>query len=391
MKKTWFTLAILATVAVVFAGGMEMTSARLYKKQGEWLKSLQFYDTELQKNPTNGEAYFERGELLGEIAMDPGKSGLAQEIAGDATNPQRALIERMLSDFDKSKANADDKTAKRLAKKMNEITAEVWNTFYVNAVRHDSMVAYDKALEQADMAILLMPHDWRAFGLKAQILDKLEKPAEALNAWQSAHRYLSQSDWGKEKPEEYGQAMDIIHGRLLEGYYNSGQYDKTIEFADEVLKTRPGNPDAIQFKAFSLAQMASDTARNAHERDSLRAVAVAALNSARKDRPDYPPIVYTIGQFNLQLGDTVAAVAAFEDYLKLEPKDRDALFILGVIYLEGGSFINTEKARDKFKKITENDPDDGTAWINYGVALIRLGDNENGRKAIEKGKTLSSK
>jgi Flp pilus assembly protein TadD len=78
-----------------------------------------------------------------------------------------------------------------------------------------------------------------------------------------------------------------------------------------------------------------------------------------------------------------------EYYLKMEPADQDALFIVGVIYLEGGTFVNTEKARDIFKALTEHHPENAAAWTNYGVSLIRLGDNAGGKAAIEKGKAVS--
>jgi len=61
---------------------------------------------------------------------------------------------------------------------------------------------------------------------------------------------------------------------------------------------------------------------------------------------------------------------------------------MGVLYLEGGSHINTAKARDTFARIVELYPDHGPSWINYGIALIRLKDNVKGKEAIEKGKAL---
>ncbi|MBK6766852.1 MAG: tetratricopeptide repeat protein [bacterium] len=49
---------------------MELTSAKIYKKQGEFAKALEFYDQAVAKDPSDPEALFERGELLGEIAMN---------------------------------------------------------------------------------------------------------------------------------------------------------------------------------------------------------------------------------------------------------------------------------------------------------------------------------
>jgi tetratricopeptide (TPR) repeat protein len=162
------------------------------------------------------------------------KAGLAKELAGEVPNPQRALLERMLADFEKAKTNADDKTAKKLSKKMDSMISDTWNTIYIAAVRQDSLGAFDKAVEHADIAILVMPADWRAYGLKAQMLDKLERPDEALPVWELANTNIAKSDWAQERPNEYKQALEIIRGRLLEAT-TVESIRKTIVFADELL------------------------------------------------------------------------------------------------------------------------------------------------------------
>jgi Flp pilus assembly protein TadD len=75
----------------------------------------------------------------------------------------------------------------------------------------------------------------------------------------------------------------------------------------------------------------------------------------------------------------------------MKSDDKDILFVLGVLYLEGGSHTDNAKARDTFKKLTEVDPNDGPAWINYGVAMTRLGNTQDGVAAIKKGKALGEK
>ncbi len=389
MRKLGMALAVFALTSAALAGSMEMTSARLYKKQGELIKSLQFYNTELEKNPGNVEALFERGELLGEIAIDSGKVKMQAVASQDAADPQRALFEAMLADFNKVRSSADNKDAKKMGKKMNEMLNRFWATYYGAATKSDTLKNYDRALAQVDMALLFKPQDWRTEALQAQLFEKKEQTDKALEAWERAHQHLDASGLDKEKPEEYKQAAEVIHARLLEGYYNSGKYLKAIEYAEQMSKDDPTNSDAVQFKAFSLAQLATDTSISDQERDSLRAVAIEALNDAQKTSHDNATILYTIGQFSLQSSDTAAALKAFEEYLTKKPDDRDALFVVGVLYLEGGSYVNTEKARDRFKTLAETHPDDSAAWINYGIATIRLGDNVNGKKYIEKGKELS--
>jgi tetratricopeptide (TPR) repeat protein len=244
------------------------------------------------------------------------------------------------------------------------------------------------AIENLDMAIRLQPAKWNAYGLKAQICGKLDDRRASAENWRLALEKIEASNVAKDDPQAYRQAIEVIRANLLEQYYGMDQYDDAIRLADEILRVEPENTDAVQFKAFSLARKASDTTLTEEQRNAMKTQAITALESARTSRPDEPVILYYIGQFHLQLADTAQAIQAFQDYLKLDDADREVRFALGVIYLEGGSFANTTKARDEFAHLVAMDSTDAASWINYGIALIRLGDNVKGRQAIEKGKTL---
>lgn len=406
MKRTFVFAILLIAAGLAYAATMELTSARLYKKQGEWLKSWQFYNDAIKKEPGNLEAYFERGELLKDIVIDKSKSGLAKEIAGDSPKIEAELYKRILADFKEAQVfrkSGDDGVIKKLKKKIDIILEERWFSFYSEAVKEDSL--YTKAVENQasdadpkehltralaslDFAIMIDPELWNSYGLKAQIYAKLDNQEASAENWRIAMQKIEASDLAKKKPEDYQQAIDVIRGNLLDLYYSLERHDATIELANSILQKDAKNVDAIQFKAFSLARKASDTTLTVAQRDQMKADAIFALNAAREARPDEPVILYYIGQFHLQLGDTAKAVATFEDYLKVDSTDREVRFALGVIYLEGGSFTNTERARDEFAKLVEIDPNDGSAWINYGIALIRLGDNSKGKEYIEKGKAI---
>jgi Flp pilus assembly protein TadD len=409
MKKTILLLSTFAVAASLFAGSYELTNARLYRKQNEPIKALKYYDEEILKVPGDLEAQFERAELLGEIAMDSTKRDIALQITTDKSNPTRELLQKMVTGFadaQKAKAADDEKTVKKLKKKIDRILAEVWDVYYFKAVHDDSAYVkasegggkglesnamLESALKHLDIAIMLIPEKWNAHGLKAQILNKLDRMQESTDEWKLALKYIELSEMSKKDSENYQKAVGVIRENLLQNYYTLKQFDKTIEKADEILAKEPQDFFAIQLRAFALAEMASDTNLNQMQRNAYKLQAIKALNEAKTTRPDDAAIVYYIGQFHLQLGDTASSIAAFNDYLKIDSTDATVIFNLGVLYLEGGSFVNTEKARDTFKKLTHFHPDNAPAWINYGVALIRLGKNEEGRAAVEKGKALSGK
>jgi len=408
MKRTFIiTMAVLAIAGMAYSQGMELSSARLYKKQGEWMKSLDFFNQALEKDPAMLAAYFERGELYNEVASDTTEIEIAREMAGDVEHPQHVLYDRMLEDFRQAtteRTAKDASTIKKLRKRIERILQDRWNHSYFVAVRCDSL--YDHAVaagetepdpktllqqgvDELDLAVKFFPDKWNAYGLRAQILGKLKRHDEATTSWADALARIEESKMKKEQPEEYEQAVQVIRLNLLQGYYNLSRYRETVDLANQILEKDPNDLDALQFKAFAIAQLATDESIPKEERDRLKSEAIHALEAARAGRPDDPTILYYIGQFNLQLADTAAALAAFQEYLALEEKDREVLFALGVIYLEGGTFIDTPRARDIYAKLLEFFPDDAPSWTNYGIALIRLGQVDEGKAAIEKAKSLN--
>jgi Flp pilus assembly protein TadD len=88
------------------------------------------------------------------------------------------------------------------------------------------------------------------------------------------------------------------------------------------------------------------------------------------------------------MGDTAKAVACLSDLIAINPTDFEVVFQLGVIYLEGGRHADNNKAKELFGNATKNFPDNPVAWHNYGVALIRVGEIEEGKKALAKAKAL---
>lgn len=406
MKRAIFILALFMFSTIAAAGSMELTSARLYKKQGEWLKAMDFYNQNLEKDPSSLEGWFERGELEGMIALDSSKFDLADVIASEAENPQLELFHRMLSDFREAGISRTEKDAgivRKLKKKIDGFLSDAWDTFYFTAVRVDSLHQQaiesgttpqdahplaDRALTDLEIAILLLPDKWNAYGLKAQILDRLGETESAVEAWRKALTVIQSKEPTKKEQETYDQALRVIRSRLLQDLFNTEHYEETCIIADEILERDSTVFDAIQYKAFAIARLANREGISEEERTRLKQEAIEALQRARELNPEDEIIIFYIGQFNLQLGDTLGAITEFNNYLAIDSTDKDVLFALGVLYLEGGRFENTEKARDVFKKMTELYPENSAAWINYGIAEIRLGQTAIGREAVERGQAL---
>ncbi len=412
MKRAFVLISLLLVAGVTLAASMELTSARLYKKQGEWLKSIQFYADAVKKDPALLDAYFERGEMYMLIATDSSKADLAKQLVPDAADPQVALFKLMLADFDeakKSRTPKDESDAKKFAKKSDEHLQRLWIGFYATAVGADTVAGHFQeagkrdearqtwfnALSILDRAALVAPNRWNTYGFKAQIYGKLDSTEQSANYWQQTVARIEAADKAKQETDEYKQGLAIARENLLVDCYNLERRDCVLEQADALLAIDSTNINAVTLKANTLARMAADTARSLEQRNQLKQEAITALVKARDsqrgiggDSTVLADILYTIGQFYLQLGDTAQALQSMTQSLEAKPNDEDALFLVGVMYLEGGSFVNLEKARDTFKKLVDINPEHKAGLINHGVALIRLGQTEEGRKQIEKAKSL---
>ncbi|MCC6476747.1 tetratricopeptide repeat protein [bacterium] len=421
MKKSIIFLLTALIVSAAAWAGMEMTSARIYKKQGDLARAVDFYNQEITKNPSNIEAVFERGELLGQIAMSDEHVGVRKQVAGESENPKLALLEKMIADFATVRSSADAKMLKKLDKKMKAQVEEYWWEFYKKAVAADSVCRVAKTegrlldlrsqleegLSAAETAIKIDPPNWSSKFVYAQLIGYMQDDDfrvtdiddsagvilnmdDYVEAWYQAIEALESSSLKLDNPEGFANNRRYARLQLAQHFFALEQYLKTLQMADQLLADEPGLVEAIQYQAFSLATLAGDESRSTVERDSLKHVAITALTTAREANKDDEIIVYYIGQFNLQLGDTASAMTAFNDYLTIVPDDKDVLFLQGLVYLEGEKFGDLPKAADTFRKITEIKPDNGAAWTNYGIALIRQGKTVEGGEAMKKGKELGN-
>ncbi|MBK6766853.1 MAG: tetratricopeptide repeat protein [bacterium] len=290
-----------------------------------------------------------------------------------------------------------------MPKKIDQLTQEYWWEFYSQAVAADSVyraataagdtaaasAAVESGLAPAITAIMLDPKHWSSRFVFAQLRGFKQKDEEFERAWFEALDALEKSSLKKDDPENYTKNLEYGRLQLIQYYYAKQDHVNTLKLADALLGADAGSVEAVQYKAFSLATMASDEQLSEAERDSLKRVALGALTDAKAANEEDENIIYYIGQFNLQLKDTAAALTAFDEFLSKAPDDRDVLFLQGLIYLEGEKFGDLQKAVDKFGAITVAFPDDGAAWTNYGIALVRQGKTDKGSEAMKKGEALS--
>jgi tetratricopeptide (TPR) repeat protein len=429
MKRVILPLIILGIAMTAFADA-DLTSARIYRNQGEFIKANGFFTLSIEKDPTQYGAYFERGEMYGMIAMDRTKKGVMNEIVGEVATPQFEMIKLMLADFDVVRNLQDPNEIKKQKKNLKKIENAIdsyWTEFYNESVDADEkhalklievdslaaagdtahtvegateMTIYDQALATAEslhdkvihatnICILLKPDEWNPYALKAQVLDRSGKIDEANIVWEMALESLNASDLKTENNDKYMEAWLIIQLHRLQNYYNFSRYPKAVEVANEIHELIPDNQDAVIFKAFALTNMVNDTSITEKEKADLQDQAVVALEAAREVTPDDSAIPFYLGQFAMAKGDTTKTIEWWTTYTEMDTTDYEVLFQIGYIYLEGGSFIDYAKSESIYQEIVTRHPEQCTGWINLGVAQIKQEKTKLGSDNVKKGEDCS--
>lgn len=114
----------------------------------------------------------------------------------------------------------------------------------------------------------------------------------------------------------------------------------------------------------------------------LVALAAASFSCLRAAREDYPSLITSGNQF-LEKKDYVRAILQFKNAARLEPRNAEPLYRLGLAYLESGSITDGVTS---LVKATDLDPKHAGAQLKLAELLANSQDRkllEDGRKRLE--------
>lgn len=156
---------------------------------------------------------------------------------------------------------------------------------------------------------------------------------------------------------------------------NSGQLDKAIAQAREVLVRKPG--DASALAELALCHLAKG------ERDTAQLLAKQAVDS----NPHSAVAHRATGLIALQNGDDALAFQSFLKASQEDPHDTTARTNMGTVLLRAGAY---PKAEEQFRAILQVSPDDIEAQIGLAAALRGESDPKTPNK-LEEARTLLGK
>ena len=145
----------------------------------------------------------------------------------------------------------------------------------------------------------------------------------------------------------------------------SGQIDKAIAQAREVLVRKPGDSTALA--ELALSHLAKG------EKEAAALLAKQALDAS----PNSAVAHRATGLLDLSNGDDAEAFAEFRKASQADPHDTTSRLNMGVVLLKAGAYA---KAEEQYREITKVSPDDVEAEVGLAAAL--RGEHHPGRELV---------
>jgi len=126
---------------------------------------------------------------------------------------------------------------------------------------------------------------------------------------------------------------------------------------------------------------------NAYFKEQRYREAIEYFKKALALKPDYDLAVVNIAAAYRRLGDDDAALAGFEHYLTIDPKDAYVRYQMGEIWLDRGELDRAEKL---FREALEMDSHVAAAKNALGAIAFQRGDIEGARRLVTEALALRS-
>jgi Flp pilus assembly protein TadD len=148
----------------------------------------------------------------------------------------------------------------------------------------------------------------------------------------------------------------------------SGQIDKAIAQAREVLVRKPADSTALA--ELALSHLAKG------EKEAAALLAKQALDAS----PNSAVAHRATGLLDLSNGDDAEAFAEFRKASQADPHDTTSRLNMGVVLLKAGAYA---KAEEQYREIMKVSPDDVEAEVGLAAALRGEGDAQHPQKLDE--------
>lgn len=386
--KRYFPLAFVALFFAYAAltgfqcGSAEATSAKLYMNQKQYDKAEDSFLREVTKNPKNEEAWFLLGQVRLELKKYPGvieAYAKALEIAPthklEITRNRNVIWAMMYNEGVKNYQVGRD-TASYYDKALDNFgTAILANsdsagTYYVRSLVYFSKKSYDNATADLNTALQKKPDFVDAARLLGQIhYIKAEAATEMKDNSGAAAEYGKAVDAFQIAYKAQPSAIENITG-LIDAYERAKQNDKAMELTRDAVAKEPGNK--IFRYAYGVFLLKQEKYEGASEQ----------FKAAIDIDPEYSDAVYNLGVSYLNWG--VQMKSAADKAMEKAPKGKQPK--------EDLSYKEKYKlALPYLEKAAATRADDTLLWQQLARLYNTLGMSKEANAALAKFDALSKK
>jgi tetratricopeptide (TPR) repeat protein len=312
-------------------GSAETTSAKLYMNQKQWDKAEASLLKEVAKNDKNEEAWF----LLGQTRLEMKKYAEMNEAYTKALQ---------VSDVHKA-----DIQRNRLA---------IWAMMYNDGVGlynkgRDSSGYYQKAIDRFSTAIDMVPDSSGTYYVRALAYYAQQNMKAALGDLDQAVKMKPDFEEAARLAGQVHYNMGIERSTAKDDAGAQAELLLATQSFEKAYKANPGNPDNIT------------NLIDVYERTKNADKALALTQNAVEKDPNNKVFRYAFGVFLLKQDKFPEAIEQFKKATEIDPRYSDAVYNLGVSYLNWGVSMKTESDKKADAERLQNKGKDVKEDISY--------------------------
>ncbi len=350
MRYCCASIALVVFIALIIVGcqSPEMTSAKVYIQQKDYPAALEQLKREIEKNPSNAEAYFIAGKIYGE--MDSLEQMVSMfEKAEELDSSYSSEIEK----WRKSKSAQALNKGIKLYKKKNDLEGAIKWTLTAAEINPSNV----KALK--NLAFLYQEKSNRA-AEEGQTDSVAYYDELRLGVYEKAHQF-------DPKDEE---VVWILAGL----YVRNGKPDDALKIIEPLVDST--KEPRVLFAAADAYDAKADTQK-----------ALEMLKRAEAIDPENTGLLFDIGVRYYNMGDFLKAAEYFDKVLAKEPDNVDALYNKALALFYGNDLSSAEATT---LELLKKDPKNPDVWDQLALVWAKAGKGKLSSKAEEVSKALQS-
>ena len=321
------------------AKSVELVSAQIYFKQGDFHKAIEFYLKAIE----DMEAKIAEAKAQGKQNKNAEKDlSLACFEIGQCYQ-QLQDYQAMSRFFDKSLA-VDDK----FLDKILDTREEFWVEFYNAGVPLFNQREYEKALAKFNLAVIIDPTNMQGYRQRGMCYMQMDDFESAILDFR---KYL-ELEALENVPKDLAVRVDL--GNIYYIKYNHSR-EELQAARDKIAAGETVNESQLQDLKKSQNEFFDKT--------------VNFYKESLLIDPENVPIISRIGLMYQEMGDADKAVEMYNQALLKNPTNSDLYFNMGILYFHMDKF---DKAIESFNKVVEMNPNDVESIMNLVNSLWKV-------------------